>query len=946
MTGDVAIDIYLPDGRPAGSWDAFEYSESASFVAPVVGNYKVCVREVGRDQKSLGFKIAFDRPRLPEAADETRMQAERLSSELKQLSSQRTAAALHAIIDKGPAALALWAGRDVSAQVATLILIGDAWNALGDFPAAREQYRQAIRSNNNRPDELTAAALSNGATAELRSGDIEQARASFVSALSLWKALKRPLEAGAVLNGQGLLASMTGQYQEALDCYMAARTGLRATASEPIILNNVGLLYLSTGSYVQAQDYFGQALRLFPASSTVPRAKTLINLGRSKSLQGDAVHAIADLRLAERWIGDSPDQPARAGVLSNLGQALFRAGKFEESRERLTAALQIYGRIGDARGVGTCHHYLGADLAALGNPVQALDNLRQGLELRLSAGLQDDAIETYYEIARIQRTQGDTSAARQTLELALEMTGDVRVRIAAPDLRATYFASKRRICAELVDLLIDSGKSVQALEMSDSQRARSLIEGLGTRRYAVLRGLNPDLLDREQRLLRSLNFKSRQLGQMPLGEANSIAREKLLREVAELESQYYELDGEIFAKYPRRGALASVPPVSLAEVRSILDMDTVLLEFSLGDPASYAWLVTAAGISTYKLPPARQIEELARSVVALVDARNRRLADPALQSRFRASLRSLSRMLLAPMAGKAAGKRLAIVADRGLNQLPFAALEDPDRAGVPLGISREIVMLPSVAALGAIRRHEPLAPGPPQITVYADSVFGAGDSRVRSLGRSAGAKAADSTARLVFSAREAEDIGDLAAGWRVVRKIGFASTKSSLAEPEVRESSILHLATHTLVDDSRPELSGILFSGVDRNGSPRDGFLSLYDIYNLDLPMELVVLSACASAGGRVVGLDGTQGLTSAMLFAGASRVISTLWAADDESTALFMRAFYRRLFASESALPAAALRAARESLWRQSRYRDESYWSGFVLQGEWRPLPVRRVKP
>ena len=79
--------------------------------------------------------------------------------------------------------------------------------------------------------------------------------------------------------------------------------------------------------------------------------------------------------------------------------------------------------------------------------------------------------------------------------------------------------------------------------------------------------------------------------------------------------------------------------------------------------------------------------------------------------------------------------------------------------------------------------------------------------------------------------------------------------------------------------------------------------------------------------------------MTRAFFHAGASRAVVSLWPVDDEGTALFMRAFYEDLLKPGPSDPARALRAARETLWRNPRWRDPAYWSGFVLEGDWKPL-------
>ena len=149
---------------------------------------------------------------------------------------------------------------------------------------------------------------------------------------------------------------------------------------------------------------------------------------------------------------------------------------------------------------------------------------------------------------------------------------------------------------------------------------------------------------------------------------------------------------------------------------------------------------------------------------------------------------------------------------------------------------------------------------------------------------------------------------------------------------ELSQYRIIHFATHGVLD-SRPALSGVALSQFDAQGRPQDGFLRLHDIYNLKLPAELVVLSACDTALGKDIKGEGLIALTRGFMYAGAPRVMASLWKVNDETTAEFMKAFYQRLF-NEGLAPAAALRAAQLAMWRQGR--APFHWAAFVLQGEY----------
>ena len=151
---------------------------------------------------------------------------------------------------------------------------------------------------------------------------------------------------------------------------------------------------------------------------------------------------------------------------------------------------------------------------------------------------------------------------------------------------------------------------------------------------------------------------------------------------------------------------------------------------------------------------------------------------------------------------------------------------------------------------------------------------------------------------------------------------------------------IVHFATHALMEGERPERSGIVLSTRDEEGRPKIGLLSLHDLYQLRLGADLVVLSGCRTGLGQDVRGEGLVGLTHGFMFAGAPRVVVSLWDVHDRATAVLMQRFYELLL-REGRSPAAALRGAQLSLASSEEWREPYYWAGFVLQGDWRQLPL-----
>jgi len=328
----------------------------------------------------------------------------------------------------------------------------------------------------------------------------------------------------------------------------------------------------------------------------------------------------------------------------------------------------------------------------------------------------------------------------------------------------------------------------------------------------------------------------------------------------------------------------------------------------------------------------------------------------------------LSRMVLGPIASLLQGKRLLIVSDGILQYIPFAALPSPgtDSAFVPLVSDHEIVNLPSASVLQLLVRESAGRAKPSKaVAVLADPVFSAEDPRVR---RSP--KAFETTRtmyrgewvnplpfsegvllrsakevgvvdgglrfpRLLFTRHEAESVLKESPAGQSMKAVDFKASRATAMNPELARYRIVHFATHGLLNSEHPELSGLVLSLVDEHGKQQDGFLQLTDIYNLNLPVDMVVLSACETGLGQEVKGEGLVGITRGFMYAGASRVLASLWKVDDAATAELMRNFYKGIF-KDNLPPAAALQRAQVEMQKQERWSSPYYWSGFVLQGRW----------
>ena len=250
---------------------------------------------------------------------------------------------------------------------------------------------------------------------------------------------------------------------------------------------------------------------------------------------------------------------------------------------------------------------------------------------------------------------------------------------------------------------------------------------------------------------------------------------------------------------------------------------------------------------------------------------------------------------------------------------------------------RDFVYLPSIATLRWLRAPANTARHTMRLAVVADPVFRIDAAPERGGGtREAAEIDIRSLARLPNSRREAQSIAALLPKEQSWLAMDYAASRDTVLTTDWRQFSIVHFAAHSIVDLRQPELSGIVLSLYNKDGKSQDGFLRINDIYNLDMPADLVVLSACESGIGKTLRSEGSFSLARAFFYAGAPRVIASLWAVDDRATAKFMVLFYRALLVQGKSA-SAALRAAQQALARDPRWHAAYYWAGVVLQGDWR---------
>ena len=811
-------------------------------------------------------------------------------------------------------------------------------------------------------------------------GDTQKALDSYDQSLKLAQASGYFRMEIAALLRTGEIYLAEGEFQTALDFYNKALTrGQSKTRprEEAYTLYDIGVVFFALGDWSKALDYFQQALPLWEGQFN-GEAYTRAYIGRIHESLSEREKALQYYNRALELI--RMDVFGRTDFLNLVGLLHESSGDSEQGAEYFNQALNLSRKIRYRRGEARTLVNLGRTLESLGQEQKAADHYATALTIFRAVRDRSGEAQALYQSAKLEAAQGNLNNARTTISQAVDIVESLRQKIGSEDLRASYFASAHRFYELYVQILMQQhsdqprdGIDAAAFQVSERARARTLLELLSEAGVDLQHGVSVDLGSREGELKRLISAKSERYTRLLNGEHSREQAEALAKEIESVEIEYRQLTAKIRHASPKYASLIQPQPLSVKKVQELLDSETLLLEYMLGDERSYLWAVTATSINSYELPKRTKIEKEVRHAYELLTTRNTRKAGESPAQRlirlskaetdYGETAARLSDILLGPVASQLGTKRLLIIGDGALQYFPFSALIDPAhnseerQTGQPLIVNHEIINLPSASTLAILRqaRTDP-ASGQKTVAVFADPVFEKDDPRVKHKGRritkpiprpwsrelertfrDLGVIDEKNTlSRLPFTREEAKGIVSLIPEGKGMLRLDFGANLSSVKSGELSHYRIIHFATHGILNTQHPTLSGIVLSLVNEHGEPQDGFLRLHDIYKLDLAADLVVLSACQTGLGKQVRGEGVIGLTRGFMYAGTKRVVASLWKVGDEIAFELMKHFYHAML-REGKTPSAALRATQIEMWRQKHWRSPYYWAAFQIQGEFR---------
>jgi CHAT domain-containing protein/Tfp pilus assembly protein PilF len=805
-------------------------------------------------------------------------------------------------------------------------------------------------------------------SADFYRGRLQQALEHHKQALAVAVEAGNKRYYGIALQNIGATLSALGQYDDAF-YYFNKTLELGKELNDRLGLwypiRNVGVLYSQLGEYDKSEADFQEALAIAREFKRKPFEEasllTLIEL-KIHTAQYQAAHEYCEQALA---IDAEVKNPGlHLEVLSLAASVYDKLGDTLRALEMYKQALELAHGIGNRLVEAGIMSSMGESQQSLGQLSEALDSqLRARTILRETGPYSYPEVESYidWKIALVHEALQHDEEALTAFNEALKAIERIRVNaVPTESSMASINASRRDVFVDLISLLLKLRHEQEAFEVAERYRARAFLDLLAGSRIDLRADLTPTQRQREDGIFDDISAIQKEL----MKEEITAGRQKQLR--SELTGAEEKLDAfhlELRRENPRYAGAQHPEPIRVDRLqKNLLDSDTVLIEYLLGEKQSFCWLVTRNSLSVTVLRPRKEIESQVNDYLRTVRHKVSALTIRSDLAEFQRASQKLYTTLILPLeASISSSRRLLIVPDGVLAYLPFETLASADPAagsksrksgGVsgPLLLERfAITYVPSASALAAIesRKHEAIAKAK-SLLAFGDPVYDRKDKNATtstnapngaSSSLNPGSIALNSYAERGFNftqlpntRSEVLEISGLFPQGQSRVFLGSEAREEIVKSEQLDQYRYIHFATHALIDDKSPGRSGIVLSLGD--DSKEDGVLQMREIMRLKVNVSLVTLSACSTGLGKLYDGEGIVGLTRAFLYAGADSVVVSLWNVNDYATADLMKDFYRNL--TRGMTKDDALRQAKLAMLKsRGEWRHPYFWAPFVLIGE-----------
>ena len=809
-----------------------------------------------------------------------------------------------------------------------------------------------------------ALALGHIAQCYLAQSELVQASQTYQQALQLWREQNNLSKQAETLIMLAYVESQKADWDTAISYYSQAQPLINGESERELngrTASGLAYLFSENGLPEQALTHYQRAAEFYRQANSERNFNRMIMYQGHMYLQlGDQVAAKTHLQDALSRL-EGMEELSAAQCQGYLAQLDILNGNYDSALERLIPTIDVYVKAKNPKHAALVHALIGQIYENQGVFSRARERYLKASDTfrRISDRASDAAVS--FALGRLELKGGNYDAAEEFLKQSLEDTERIRGNATSRELTEAFSASVHARYASYIQCLMRKDKlepsrgfDVLAFQASELARARSLAELLHDTQTNLFNSVDQQTAEREKTLRQLLRAKEDHRINLLAKPTSKADLDEIEASLTRLRAEYKEVLERIRAQHPAFEQVSQPTNYSLQQIQQnvIEDDQTVLLEYFLGADASYVWFVTRNSFKAFDLPKRATIAELVNKLYEPLTQE----PGPDNDARIAAAASELGKMILGPVSNQIAGRRVIVVADGALNYIPFQVLSSGNKLLIE---ESEVINAPSASILGELRQElSKRKPAERTLAAFGDAVFpsnyaerrdsesGEEDAQTQTESLLARARSRDINLRgdslkpeeiqeLFYARLELKNISELA-GQTAFVATGFDATRQKLESTDLSKYSILHLATHGVLDAKRPEKSGFLLSLVDRMGDLQDGFITMTDVYGLNAPVDLVVLSACRTGLGKEVQGEGLIGLTRGFMHAGASSVASTLWRVDDEATTELMKHFYVNML-QKNMTPASALREAQNTIRQDPRWKSPHYWAAFTLQGEYK---------
>ena len=874
---------------------------------------------------------------------------------------------------------------------------GVVYQVMGDFDHSLNYHLKALAIREalfGKESNAVGVSVSNLAVIYYLKGSYETSISFHERAIRIREKTLGPTNQGLASNwlNLGVVYRVKADYDKTLECYRKALTILKSTLGEnhprvARVYGNMAIVYDLLGDYDVSLEHHKEALRIREATLGPDHpdvANSLNDIGILQYNQDRFEEALEYLQRANAiWRQKLPDESNLiAQSFKNLGNACRKLGRPEEARSYFDQSLELslriykeahpelamdYFSIGEVfadvdqldsaessyekslsllhRCFGNCHPLISTVLRARASLADRRGQIEMALKLNHEAAdalkspvsdaqeigviSEPDYLEVLVQRAEllVHRSSGsDLDSASQRYEEASRLMDQMRRSYRTEGSKLFWAGRSKSIVEKALRLEIrrfDATKDRKHLDKaffwSEKSKAAILRDAITEARATEFSGLSDSVLQLEKQYRRDLTFYETQIQQVLEDPAPDRTRR------TELEAGYFNLRNaydrfalQLEKDNPRYFKLKySSSVTALSDVQRLLDEESLWVEYFTGDSVWVCFVITKTSAAVWSMPRDFSLEQNVH-----------RLRKALLELDFSSYLRNavkLSESLVFPWKTNLTGKEhILIVPDGVLHHLPFDALftepvrivNNPDFSRLPYLIRRaDVSVLYSAEFLKDELNHAETGLG---LLAVAPVFDDGSESRWNPLPNTA------------------EEVSSIATLFKEHNQPAQILLRGQASENAFKKAGLLrynviHLASHGSVNAQHPSLSGVAFQSD--SSSTDDGMLYAAEVYNLKLNADLVTLSSCESGFGTVARGEGLMGLARGFLYAGARRMLVSLWPVDDRVSAAMMRDFYRRNLAGMD-YPA-ALRQTKLEMIKNKKTAYPADWSAFALIGK-----------